>query len=75
MNKHVTRQQPIFGTPSCETVSRIDDSDGVNAALAATYRFDARMYELRSQFEAKASELRASFLAELRDASDTGEAA
>jgi hypothetical protein len=63
----VTKQlsKQIFGTPSCETVSRIDDSDATNAACAASYRFNASMRELEAQFEAKASELRAAFLAEL----------
>jgi hypothetical protein len=58
-------QKQIFGMPSCETASRIDDSDATNAACAASYRFSARMREIESQFEAKASELRAAFLAEL----------
>jgi hypothetical protein len=63
MNKHLTKQ--IFGVPSIETVSRIDDSDATNAACAASYRFNSRMRELEAQFEAKASELRAAFLHEL----------
>jgi hypothetical protein len=48
-----------------ETASRIDDSDAANAACAAQYRFQARMHELQSQFETKASDVRAAFLAEL----------
>jgi hypothetical protein len=51
--------------PSIETASRIDDSDATNAACAASYRFNSRMRELEAQFETKASELRAAFLAEL----------
>jgi hypothetical protein len=58
-------QKQIFGMPSIETASRIDDSDATNAACAASYRFNSRMRELEAQFEAKASELRAAFLAEL----------
>ncbi|MDQ6704025.1 MAG: hypothetical protein M3Z96_13540 [Pseudomonadota bacterium] len=54
-----------FGIPSIETASRIDDSDAANAACAANYRYQARMRELEGQFEMKASELRAAFLAEL----------
>ena len=54
-----------FGVPSIETASRIDDSDAANAACSAHYRFQARMRQLESEFEAKASELRAAFLAEL----------
>jgi hypothetical protein len=67
-------QKQIFGMPSTETASRIDDSNATNAACAASYRFNARMRELEQQFEAKASELRAAFLAELAALRD-GEAA
>jgi len=55
----------IFGVPSLETARRIDDADSVAKAEAASYRLTARMRELEQQFEAKASELRAAFLAEL----------
>jgi hypothetical protein len=58
-------QRQVFGVPSLGTASRIDDSDAANAACAAQYRFQARMRELEGQFEAKASEVRAAFLAEL----------
>ena len=58
-------QKQIFGMPSLETATRIDDSDATNAACAAHFRFSTRMRELEAQFEAKASELRAAFLAEL----------
>jgi hypothetical protein len=63
MSKQLTKQ--IFGVPSLETASRIDDSDAANAACAAHFRFNSRMRELEAQFETKASELRAAFLAEL----------
>jgi hypothetical protein len=63
MTRQLSKQ--IFGVPSLETASRIDDSDATNAACAASYRFNTRMRELEAQFEAKASELRAAFLAEL----------
>jgi hypothetical protein len=72
MNRHLTKQ--TFGVPSLETASRIDDSDATNAACAAHFRFSARMREIEAQFEAKASELRATFLAELAALRD-GEAA
>jgi len=65
MAKQLTK--PSFGVPSLETATRIDDSDAANAACAAHFRFTARMRELEGQFEAKASELRAAFLAELGD--------
>ena len=63
MTRQLSKQ--IFGALSTETASRIDDSDATNAACAAHFRFTARMRELEAQFEAKASELRAAFLAEL----------
>jgi hypothetical protein len=58
-------QKQIFGALSTETASRIDDSDATNAACAAHFRFNTRMRELEAQFEAKASELRSAFLADL----------
>jgi hypothetical protein len=48
-------QKQIFGVPSLETAQRIDDSDKVEAMQAAHCRLSARMRELESQFEAKAS--------------------
>jgi hypothetical protein len=63
MTRQLSKQ--IFGVPSTETASRIDDSDAANAACAAHFRFNSRMRELEAQFENKASELRAAFLAEL----------
>jgi hypothetical protein len=62
MNKQVAKQ--IFGVPSLETADRIDNSDKVAAFEAAHYRCGARMRELECQFEAKASEIRAAFVAE-----------
>jgi hypothetical protein len=58
-------QKQLFGVPSLETAKRIDDVDMVEAMQAAHYRLCARMRELELQFEAKASELRAAFLAEI----------
>jgi hypothetical protein len=63
MNKAIQKQ--IFGVPSLETATRIDNSDATCAAQAANYRFQTRMRELEHQFEAKASEVRGAFLAEL----------
>lgn len=62
MNKSVVKQ--IFGVPSLETVSRIDDSDKVAAFTAAHYRLNAKMRQLEIQYEAKASELRGAFVQE-----------
>ncbi|MFZ0494985.1 MAG: hypothetical protein WBG11_14600 [Methylocella sp.] len=73
MTRQVSKPN-IFGVPSIEVGARIDDSDATNAACAASYRFHSRMRELETLFEAKASELRAAFLAELATLRD-GEAA
>jgi hypothetical protein len=62
INKQITKQ--LFGVPSIETTSRIDDVDKVSSLEAAHYRCSARMRELEPQFEAKASEIRAAFVAE-----------
>jgi hypothetical protein len=72
MARQLSKQ--IFGMPSIETASWIEDSDATNAACAAHFRFTARMRELEQQFEAKASELRSAFLADLA-ALQEGEAA
>jgi hypothetical protein len=64
MSKQLSKQQ-IFGVPSIETASRIDDSDKVSAFQAAHYRLGSRMRELEQQFEVKASETRAAFVAKV----------
>ena len=71
MNRQITKQ--IFGVPSLETAGRIDDVDKVSAFEAAHYRCTARMRELEQQFEAKASEIRAAFLAEVAEISEMAE--
>jgi hypothetical protein len=63
MNKHLTKQP--FGVPSLATAEAIDNSDKVSALRAAHFRLTARMRELESQFEAKASELRNAYLNEV----------
>jgi len=70
--KSALAKSQLFGVPSLETATRIDDVDKVSAFQAAHYRLSARMRELEQSFEAKASELRASFLKEIAeiDASD-----
>jgi hypothetical protein len=55
---------PIFGVPSLETCTRIDNEDSVRALQTAHFRLSARMREMEMQFEAKASELRQAFLDE-----------
>ena len=66
MTKTLTKPA-LFGVPSLEVARAIDDSDKVEALHAAHYRLTARMRELEQQFEAKASELRAAFLAEVAE--------
>jgi len=66
-------QKQIFGIPSLEVARRIDDSDKVEAMQAANYRLAARMHELEAQFEVKASELRAAFLAEITEINSASE--
>lgn len=63
MTKTVAKQN-IFGVPSLETASRIDNEDMVSAMHAAHYRLSARMRELECQFEVKAAELRQAFIDE-----------
>jgi hypothetical protein len=63
-NKSTLARHQMFGVPSLETASRIDDSDKTAAIEAATYRLSARMLELEAQYDAKASELRAAFVSE-----------
>jgi hypothetical protein len=61
----LARTQPtISGVPSLETARAIDDSDKAVGLQAAHYRLYPRMRELEQQFDAKASELRAVFVAE-----------
>jgi hypothetical protein len=64
MTKSMTKQA-IFGIPTQETASRIDDSDKTQAIASAHYRCSARMRELEIVFESKASEIRAAFVAEV----------
>ena len=45
----------------------IDDNDKTARFAAAHYRFSARIRDLELQFEAKASELRAAFVAEVAE--------
>jgi hypothetical protein len=61
----LARSKPnLFGVPSLETARAIDDSDKAAGLQAAHYRLSARMRELEAQYDTKASELRASFIAE-----------
>ncbi len=64
----LARTKPaIFGVPSLETARAIDDSDKAAALSAAHYRLSSRMRELEQQFDVKASELRAAFVAECQE--------
>jgi hypothetical protein len=68
MTKQVSKPS-IFGVPSLHVARSIDDSDKVAAIQAASYRCQARMRELEGQFEAKASEIRSAFVAEVAEIS------
>ena len=63
MTRQLSKQ--IFGMPSTETASWIDNSDRVSALHAAGYRYDARVREIELQFEAKVAELREAYLSEV----------
>jgi len=65
----------IFGVPSLETARAIDDSDKAAGLQAAHYRLYPCMRELEQQFDAKASELRASFVAACGEIIGRGEEA
>jgi hypothetical protein len=71
MNKALSKAQ-IFWAPTLETARNIDDSDTVLAIEAARHRFNASMRDLETAFDAKASELRAAFVAEIADSMGTG---
>jgi hypothetical protein len=64
---HMAKQliKQVFGQPSAEVIGRIGSSDQVTALHAAHYRYGAHLSDLERQFEAKASELRESYLAEV----------
>ncbi len=66
MSKQMTKAQ-IFWAPTLETARNIDDSDTVLAIEAARHRFSASMRDLENAFDAKASELRAAFVAEVTE--------
>ena len=65
MAKQLIKQ--VFGVPSAEVTSMIQDSDKIEALQAAGYRFSASMRELETQFEAKASEIRGAYLCEVAE--------
>jgi hypothetical protein len=55
----------IFWRPSLEVARRIDDDDTIHAIESARYRFTASMADLERHYDAEASKLRASFVAEV----------
>ena len=63
-----TDRAAVFGVPSLKVAERIADSDATHHIHAATFRYNTRMRELETQFEAKASEIRAAFVAEVANA-------
>jgi hypothetical protein len=70
MNKQLSKAQ-IFWAPTLETARNIDDCDTVHAIEAARHRFNTNMRDLECAFDAKASELRAAFVAEVADTMGT----
>jgi hypothetical protein len=64
MNRQVSKPQ-IFWAPALDTARRIDDSDTVASIESARYRFTASMADLERSYDAEASKLRASFVAEV----------
>jgi hypothetical protein len=71
--KQMTKAQ-IFWAPSLTTARNIDDADAVMAIEAARHRFATSMRDLETLFDAKASELRAAFLAEVNEHVRLGDA-
>jgi hypothetical protein len=72
MNKAMTKQR-IFWTPSLQTAQNIDDADAVCAIEAARRRFTTSKRDLESAFDAKAAELRKSFIEEVNEHVHLGE--
>ena len=71
MAKQLSR--PSFGVPSAEVIGTIEAAQTSHELQAATFKFQATMRELERQFEAKASELRAQYIDDIRTL--TGDAA
>jgi hypothetical protein len=72
----LARTQPtIIGVSSTEIARAIDDSDKAAGRQAAHHRLYTRMRELEQQFDAKASELQAAFVAECGEIIGRGEEA
>jgi hypothetical protein len=63
MAKQLTK--PTFGLPSAATVERISTADQVHRLHSSHFRYTALMTELETQFEAKAAELRESYIEEV----------
>jgi hypothetical protein len=59
------KSKSVFGTPSAETIDRIDSNASVAAARTAGYAFESKLTELRRQYVTQESRLHAEYLAEL----------
>ena len=59
--------KPAFCMPSLETVNAIENDEQVNRAQESHYRLQIKMRELEQKFEAEASKLRCTFLAEMAE--------
>lgn len=72
MTKHVPATK-IFGAPSLQLSTAIDDHDKTSRATAAHFRMVSRLRELEAHFTDKASEIRAAYLDEMAEAIGTPE--
>jgi hypothetical protein len=64
MAKALTK--PIFGLPSVETIAAVEITQTSHELQSATFKFQAKMRELERAFEAKAGELRAEYIEDIR---------
>jgi hypothetical protein len=62
--KQVQTKSTLF-IPSLATARRIDDTDTSFAIQAAVYRAEAKIGELRGQFETECSKVRSAMLVEI----------
>jgi hypothetical protein len=63
MKQAVTKT--VFGTPSLQTARRVDDHDNSLAVRGAVYRAEAKLSDLRLQYEDECSRVRTAMLAEI----------
>lgn len=69
MQKHVSKNV----TPQLETARRVDDHDNALAVHGAVYRAEAKLSDLRLQYEEDCSRVRTAMLVEIADLELGGE--